>query len=80
MNIKLKVIVPIISITAVAVMIIWNVIAGPNKYSWLSVFVAGILIAILSIIGNNKKEDEKANDNEMQEQKISEENNTSIES
>lgn len=51
-----KKLIPIISIISVALMVIINVIVGPAayRYSWLIVFVAGCIVAIISIIGNNK--------------------------
>lgn len=49
---KLNVIIPIAS---VAVMIIWSTLANDWSKSWLAVFVGGILMTILNVLG--KKDD-----------------------
>lgn len=49
---KLNTIIPIVS---VAVMIIWGTLANDWSKSWLAVFVGGILMAILNVMG--KKND-----------------------
>ena len=50
-----KILIPIISMASVAVMIIWGSLAS-YEYSWISVFIGGIVIAAISIINKNKKE------------------------
>jgi ABC-type transport system involved in cytochrome bd biosynthesis fused ATPase/permease subunit len=49
----LNVIIPIVS---VAVMVIWGTLAKSYEHSWLAVFVGGILMALINIIGKNKDE------------------------
>jgi MFS superfamily sulfate permease-like transporter len=49
---KLNVIIPIVS---VGIMIVWGTLAKDWSKSWLAVFVGGILMAILNILG--KKSD-----------------------
>ena len=51
---NLKILIPIIAIISVAVMLIWGFISGSWQYCWLSVFVGGCLIAIVSIISGSK--------------------------
>ena len=56
----LKAIIPIISIISVAIMIVWGTLANSYKYSWLSVFVGGCIIACISIyMGAKDKKDDK---------------------
>lgn len=45
---KLNTIIPIVS---VAVMIIWGTLANDWSKSWLAVFVGGILMTILNVMG-----------------------------
>lgn len=49
---KLNVIIPIAS---VGVMIVWGTLANDYSHSWLAVFVGGILMTILNVLG--KKDD-----------------------
>ena len=49
---KLNTIIPIVS---VAVMIIWGTLANDWSKSWLAVFVGGILMTVLNVLG--KKDD-----------------------
>ena len=52
MNLKTwNVIIPIVS---VGVMIVWGTLAKSYEHSWLAVFVGGILMVILNVIGKNK--------------------------
>ena len=51
---KLNVIIPIVS---VAVMIIWSTVTKDWSKSWLAVFVGGILMTIINVLG--KKDDDK---------------------
>lgn len=52
MNLKTwNIIIPIVS---VAVMIVWGTLAKSYEPSWLAVFVGGILMAILNVVGRNK--------------------------
>ena len=44
----------IIPIVSVAVMVIWGTLAKSYEHSWLAVFVGGILMAILNVVGRNK--------------------------
>ena len=53
---KLNVIIPIIS---VGVMIIWGTAANDWSKSWLAVFVGGILMAIVNVVGKNNNDDKK---------------------
>ena len=48
---KLNAIIPIVS---VGVMIVWGILAKDWSKSWLTVFVGGILMAVLNIMGRNK--------------------------
>lgn len=50
-----KKLIPIISIISVAVMIIWGTVAKDWSKSWLAVFVGGIIITVISILGNKKE-------------------------
>ena len=51
---KLNVIIPIAS---VGVMIIWGTLANDWSKSWLAVFVGGIIMAIINVLGNKDKKD-----------------------
>lgn len=51
---KLNVIIPIVS---VGVMIVWGTVANDWSKSWLAVFVGGIIMTILNVIGNKDKKD-----------------------
>lgn len=53
---NLKILNTVIPIASVAVMVVWGTIAKDWSKSWLAVFVGGILMAILNVIGNNKKQ------------------------
>jgi ABC-type transport system involved in cytochrome bd biosynthesis fused ATPase/permease subunit len=44
----------IIPIVSVAVMVIWGTLAKSYEHSWLAVFVGGILMAIINVVGRNK--------------------------
>ncbi|MBQ3299614.1 MAG: hypothetical protein IJG99_04935 [Ruminococcus sp.] len=46
----LSVLFPIIAIISVAVMIIWGMLGNAWNISWISVFIGGCLMAILSIV------------------------------
>ena len=48
---KLNAIIPIVS---VGVKIVWGILAKDWSKSWLAVFVGGILMAVLNIMGRNK--------------------------
>lgn len=50
---KLNVIIPIAS---VGVMIVWGTLAKDWSKSWLAVFVGGIIMTILNVIGNKDKD------------------------
>ncbi len=45
---KLNVIIPIVS---VGVMVVWGTVAKDWSKSWLAVFVGGILMTVLNIMG-----------------------------
>ena len=47
----LNILIPIVS---VAVMVIWGTLAKSYEHSWLAVFVGGILMAIINVVGRNK--------------------------
>ena len=49
---KLNGIIPIVS---VGVMIVWGTLAKDYSRSWLAVFVGGILMAVINVLG--KKDD-----------------------
>lgn len=52
MNLKtLNTIIPIVS---VGVMVVWGTLAKDWSNSWLAVFVGGIAMAVLNVIGKNK--------------------------
>ena len=52
MNLKmLNIIIPLVS---VGVMIVWGTLAKSYDKSWLAVFIGGILMAIVNVIGRNK--------------------------
>ena len=52
MNLKmLNIIIPLVS---VGVMIVWGTLAKSYDKSWLAVFVGGILMAVINVIGRNK--------------------------
>lgn len=50
---KLNVIIPIVS---VGVMIVWGTVANDWSKSWLAVFVGGIIMTILNVLGNKDKD------------------------
>lgn len=50
---KLNVIIPIAS---VGVMIVWGTLAKDWSNSWLAVFVGGIIMTILNVLGNKDKD------------------------
>ena len=50
---KLNVIIPIVS---VGVMIVWGTLAKDWSKSWLAVFVGGIIMTILNVLGNKDKD------------------------
>ena len=50
---KLNVIIPIAS---VGVMIVWGTLAKDWSKSWLAVFVGGIIMTILNVLGNKDKD------------------------
>ena len=47
---KLNVIIPILS---VAVMVVWSTLTNDWSRSWLAVFVGGVLMTVLNVIGRN---------------------------
>jgi hypothetical protein len=52
MNLKTwNIIIPIVS---VGVMIVWGTLAKSYEHSWLAVFVGGILMTIINVVGRNK--------------------------
>lgn len=50
-----KKLIPVISILSVGVMVVWGLLANDWLKSWIAVFVGGIIIACLSIIGKKQK-------------------------
>ena len=50
----------VISMASVFVMLAWGTIAHSYEYAWLVVPAGGILIAIVSMFSDNKKNDEQA--------------------
>lgn len=51
---KLSRIIPIVS---VGVMIVWGTLAKDYQHSWLAVFVGGILVAVINVLGRKDKND-----------------------
>ena len=54
---KLNTIIPIIS---VAVMIIWGMLAKDYSHSWLAVFVGGIIMAVINVLGKKNDDNKKS--------------------
>ena len=55
MNIKLlNIIIPMVS---VGVMIVWGTLAKDYQHSGLAVFVGGILVAVINVLGRKDKND-----------------------
>lgn len=50
----LKKIIPVICILSGVAMVVWGTLEGTYAHSWLSVFVGGALIAVLSILYKDK--------------------------
>ena len=44
----------LIPIASVGVMVVWGTLAKSYAHSWLAVFVGGILMAAINIIGKDK--------------------------
>ena len=55
----MKKLIPIIAIVSGAVMVIWGMLANDWSKSWLAVFVGGILMAIVNVLGKNNNDDKK---------------------
>ena len=51
---KLNVIIPIVS---VAVMIVWSTVTNDWSKSWLAVFVGGILMVVVNVLGKKDNDD-----------------------
>ena len=49
----------IIPIVSVGVMVVWGTLAKSYDKSWLAVFVGGILMAVINVIGKNKDDKDK---------------------
>lgn len=47
----LNILIPIVS---VGVMVVWGTLAKSYEHSWLAVFVGGILMTVINVIGVNK--------------------------
>ena len=54
---KLNTIIPIIS---VAVMIIWGTLAKDYSRSWLAVFVGGIIMVVINVLGKKNDDNKKS--------------------
>lgn len=54
MNFNLKKLNAIIPIVSGGVMVVWGFLANDWSKCWLSVFVGGILMAIINVLGANK--------------------------
>ena len=48
---KLNVIIPIVSVGA---MVVWGTLANDYGHSWLAVFIGGILMTVLNVVGGKK--------------------------
>ena len=46
----------IIPIASVGVMVVWGTLAKSYENSWLAVFVGGIIMTILNVLGNKDKD------------------------
>ena len=53
-NMDLKKLIPVICILSGVAMVVWGTLEGTYAHSWLSVFVGGALIAVLSILYKDK--------------------------
>ena len=53
---NVKVLIPIVAMVSVLAMFIWSYVAHSWQYSWLAVFVGGIIIVALSMIAKNRGE------------------------
>ena len=52
MNLKiLNVVIPVVS---AGIMVVWGTLANDWSKSWLAVFIGGILMTVLNVIGKNK--------------------------
>lgn len=58
---KLKTIINILPFVGLLVMVLWGFLGNAWNISWISVCVAGILMAILSIINKGMAKDKKDN-------------------
>lgn len=51
---NLKMLNTIIPIASVGVMVVWSTLTNDWSKSWLAVFIGGILMAIINVIGKSK--------------------------
>ena len=58
---NLKTIIKIIPLVGILVMLLWGFLGNAWNISWIAVCVAGILMAILSIINKGMAKDKKDN-------------------
>ncbi len=49
----------IIPIVSGGIMVVWGTLANDWSKSWLAVFVGGILMTIVNVIGKNKDDKDK---------------------
>lgn len=54
---------PVISIIGVAVMIVWGMLGSAWNISWIAVFIAGCLMAILAVVLGAKDKADKEKEN-----------------
>ncbi len=51
---NLKILIPVIAVISGGIMVVWGTLANSYEHAWLAVFIGGIAIAVLSIIGAGK--------------------------
>ena len=51
---NLKALNTIIPVASVAVMVVWGTVANDWSKSWLAVFIGGILMTIINVLGKSK--------------------------
>ena len=59
---SLKMFIPIIAIVSVAIMIVWGTLTQNWSYCWLAPFIGGCAMAIISIIEESRKKEQRNKD------------------